>query len=128
MVDGRLCVAVPLHEFGSVFGVLGINGQVGGPGLEHGQYGRDHPLAPFKLDGDDVPFLHLVLLDQGICHFVGGPVQLKVGEGMVLEHDGGCVRCFFCLCLEELYQSGLFTVPCCGVVEGVEQLFPFLFV
>ena len=94
------------HELDPRRRVVGVDGHIGGTGLEHGQHGDDHLQRAghgqgHELLGPDTP------LDEQPGQAVGPGVELGVGEGGVLEDHRGVVGGALHLGLEQRRQGAL---------------------
>ena len=73
--------AVLDHEGEPGAGVLGVQGQVGRTGLEHGEHADDERGAAIEQDGHDLLGAD-ALLDEGVGERVGARVHLGVGQAL----------------------------------------------
>ncbi len=107
------------HVGDAVGGVVGVDGEVGGAGLEDGEDGDDEVGGAGQGEGD-VLFGSDALVGEVVRECVGAGVQLFVGQGVRAVLDGDGPRCPDDLRLEELGEGGLRdvaggVVPACRI-------------
>jgi hypothetical protein len=119
--DGR---GILEHEGQAVPGIVHVQRQVGGAGLDDGQQ-ADHQLQGTRQrQGHEALGAH-ALCDQVVCELVGTCVELAISQRGVLEDKRDGVRCLCHLRFEERRQRGLGN-RCDGVVPSDKDLLALL--
>ena len=107
------------HEGEPLWGIVGIEGQVGGAGLERGQDGDDHLERALQADGDNVLGPD-ALGDEPPGELVGARLELRIGQFPIFEDQRDVLRRLGGLALEEV-DEGRLGDRRGGVVEVVEE-------
>ncbi|WP_255430902.1 hypothetical protein, partial [Rhodanobacter sp. DHG33] len=97
-----------------------VNGHIGATGLEDGQLSDDQGGTAFE-EGDDTFARLYSAIDQMMGEAIGLDVELGVGEGLILEDEGGGLGVLLYLLLEQLVDAQLIGVGCVGLIPGLQQ-------
>src|SRR5205807_7256897 len=92
------------HEGESLAGVVGVEGDVGGAGLEDGEERDDQARRALEADGDAVLWSGVVRAEE-VCEPVGLAVELGVGELLAVAEERGGVGRACGLCLDEVVDA-----------------------
>src|SRR5579859_4263023 len=114
-------VGIVEHEGEALGGIGGVEGQICATRLEDAQQPNDHLQRALYTDADDDLWPHAEAL-QVVGQLVGASVELGVGQLLVFEDDGNCLRRAFYLLLEELVDAPLLRVLDLRGVPLHEQL------
>ena len=101
--DEQAGAAVADHVRDAVGGVVGIEGQIGTTGLEHGQQGHDEVGPACEAYADEALGPDAARTQFG-SDSVGAAVEIAVAELLIAVHHGDCVRRRARLSLDQIGQ------------------------
>lgn len=98
--DEKGCLGVGEHVGKAFAGIVGVEGDVGGPCFEDGKEGHHHIEVTVKAEGDGGVGGD-ALAKEVVGQLVGLLVECLIGEASLVLGNGRCLWCFSDLLLEE---------------------------